>query len=88
MRTSGRFAFGGAKDGRPVIGRIAAKGLAGEAHDEPYVLSDGLDRRAHHFPLPQNVDLRELPVGGVLEVKPIRDRIADSNIAAIAQGRW
>ena len=82
------LAFGGVSDGLPVMGRIAGKGLAGETHDKPYVLIDGLDGRAHHVPLPQNVDLTELPVGGVLEVKPIRESIADRNIAAIAQGRW
>jgi type IV secretory pathway VirD2 relaxase len=81
------FAFGTTSDGTPVMGRIAAKGLAGETHDKPYVPTDGLDGRVHSLPLRQNVNMSELPVGGVLEVRPIRESIADRNIATIAQGR-
>ena len=42
------LAFGGGREGGPVIGRIAAKGLAGEDHDKPNILVDALDGRAHH----------------------------------------
>jgi type IV secretory pathway VirD2 relaxase len=79
------FAFPGGAGTEPFTGRIAAKGLAGEEHDKPYVIVDGLDGRAHHVPIPKSVELTELPIGGVLEVRPARGSVADPTIAAIAQ---
>jgi hypothetical protein len=74
-----------ASDSAPITGRIAAKGLSGEDHDKPYLIVDGLDGRAHHVLLPKTAELSELPVGGIVEVRPARDSIADRNIAAIVQ---
>jgi hypothetical protein len=69
----------------PITGRIAAKGLAGEEHDKPYVIVDGLDGRAHHVSLAKTAELSDLPVGGIVEVRPARESIADRNIAAMTQ---
>jgi type IV secretory pathway VirD2 relaxase len=72
-------------DSAPITGRIAAKGLSGEEHDKPYLVVDGLDGRAHHVSLPKTAELSDLPVGGIVEVRQVRDSIADHNIAAITQ---
>lgn len=67
----------------PVIGRIAAKGLADELHDRGYVVVDGLDGRAHYLKLPAGAELAQLPVGGIVEAKPAgQEKAVDRNILA------
>jgi len=70
----------------PVLGRIAAKGLADELNDRGYLVVDGIDGRAHYVRLPIGADLAALPMGGIVEVKPAgRERAVDRNIAGIAR---
>jgi type IV secretory pathway VirD2 relaxase len=70
---------------RPVVGRVAAKGLADELHDRTYVIVDGVDGRAHYVALPVGTDLGELPVGGIVGARVATERAADRNIAALAE---
>ncbi|MBT9508676.1 DUF3363 domain-containing protein, partial [Rhodoferax sp.] len=70
----------------PVIGRIAAKGLADELNDRGYLVVDGIDGRAHYVRLPVGADLTSLPVGGIVKVKPAGgERTVDRNIAGIVR---
>ena len=70
----------------PVIGRIAGKGLVDELHERGYLVVDGVDGRAHYLKLPSGFDLMELPINGIVEVKPAgRGRPMDHNIAALAR---
>jgi type IV secretory pathway VirD2 relaxase len=70
----------------PVLGRIAAKGLADELNDRGYLVVDGIDGRAHYVRLPVGADLAALPMGGIVEVKPAGgERAVDRNIAGIAR---
>ena len=70
----------------PILGRIAAKGLADELNDRGYLVVDGIDGRAHYVRLPVGADLVVLPMGGIVEVKPAgRERAVDRNIAGIAR---
>lgn len=71
---------------RPVIGRIAAKGLADELNDRGYLVVDGIDGRAHYVRLPVGADLAALPVGGIVETKSAgRKRSVDRNIAGLVR---
>ncbi len=72
--------------GRPIVGRIAAKGLVDELQDCGYLVVDGLDGRAHYVRLPDRGELSSYPVGGVVEVRgALREaRPADRTIAAEA----
>ncbi|WP_018076611.1 relaxase/mobilization nuclease and DUF3363 domain-containing protein [Thiobacillus denitrificans] len=71
---------------RPVIGRIAAKGLADELNDRGYLVVDGIDGHAHYVRLPVGADLAALPVGGIVEMKSAgRERSVDRNIAGIVR---
>lgn len=70
----------------PVIGRIAAKGLADELNDRGYLVVDGIDGRAHYVRLPVGTDLAALPVGGIVEVKSAGgERAVDRNITGIVR---
>lgn len=70
----------------PVIGRIAAKGLADELNDRGYLVVDGIDGRAHYVRLPVSADLAALPVGGIAELKAAGgERAVDRNIAGIVR---
>lgn len=70
----------------PVIGRIAAKGLADELNDRSYLVVDGIDGRAHYLKLPAGTDLAELPIGGIVEAKPPgQARAMDRAISDLAQ---
>lgn len=72
--------FDPARNTPPVIGRIAAKGLADELKEDGFVVIDALDGRAHYVRLPSSTDLADLPVGGIAEVRSTGERIADRNI--------
>jgi hypothetical protein len=79
--------FDPAKTAYPVIGRIAAKGLADELKEVGFVVIDGLDGRAHYVRLHASADLADLPISGIAEVHPTGDRRADRNIVrASAEG--
>jgi hypothetical protein len=70
----------------PIIGRITAKGLADKLNDRGYLVVDGIDGRAHYVRLAVGVDLAELPVGGIVEVKPAGEaRAVDRNIAGLVR---
>lgn len=69
---------------RPIVGRIAAKGLVDELQDCGYLVVDGLDGRAHYVRLPDRAELATFPVGGIVEVRGAarEPRPADRAIAA------
>jgi len=74
-------------DGRTILGRVAAKGLADELHDRGYLVIDGVDGKAHYVALNARDELANYPSGAVVEVKGSVDvRAADKNIAALASG--
>ncbi|WP_323003052.1 relaxase/mobilization nuclease and DUF3363 domain-containing protein [Denitromonas sp.] len=69
----------------PVIGRVAAKGLADELYDKGYLVLDGIDGKAHYIALPARTELEQYPAGAVVEVKGAATvRAADKAIAALA----
>ena len=72
------------EDGRSIIGRVAAKGLADELYDKGYLVVDGIDGKAHYVALPAKTELEQYPVGAVVEARGSADiRAADKNIAAL-----
>ncbi|MCW0366570.1 hypothetical protein NB699_001553 [Xanthomonas sacchari] len=72
-------------DGRAILGRVAAKGLADELHDRGYLVVDGADGKAHYVALNRRDELANYPVGAVVEVRGTAEvRTADRNIAALA----
>ncbi|SSJ43640.1 relaxase/mobilization nuclease and DUF3363 domain-containing protein [Klebsiella pneumoniae] len=77
--------FEPADDGRTIVGRIAAKGLADELHDRGYLVIDGMDGKAHYVALNARDELANYPTGTVVEVRGSAEvRAADKNIAALA----
>jgi type IV secretory pathway VirD2 relaxase len=73
------------KRSNPVIGRIADKGLTDELSDRTYVIVDGIDGRAHYARLAANVDIADLPMGGVVELRGVTEpRRVDRSIAELA----
>ncbi|KRB97616.1 type VI secretion protein [Hydrogenophaga sp. Root209] len=72
-------------DGRTILGRVAAKGLADELHDRGYLVIDGVDGMAHYVALNARDELANYPTGAVVEARRSADvRAADKNIAALA----
>ncbi|MCO4085802.1 DUF3363 domain-containing protein [Pseudomonas aeruginosa] len=72
-------------DGRTIVGRVAAKGLADELHDRGYLVIDGIDGKAHYVALNARDEPANYPTGAVVEVKGSANlRAADKNIAALA----
>ncbi|WP_425602779.1 DUF3363 domain-containing protein [Stenotrophomonas indicatrix] len=72
-------------DGRSIVGRVAAKGLADELHNRGCLVIDGVDGKAHYVALNARDELANYPTGAVVEVKGSADvRAADKNIAAVA----
>jgi len=70
---------------RPVVGRVAAKGMTDELYDRGYLVVDGIDGKAHYVALNANVELEQYPVGSVVEARGSADiRAADKNIATLA----
>ncbi|WP_312417651.1 relaxase/mobilization nuclease and DUF3363 domain-containing protein [Comamonas sp.] len=73
------------EDGRSIVGRVAAKGLADELYDKGYLVIDGIDGKAHYVALPARTELAQYPVGAVAEARGSAEvRAADKTIAALA----
>ncbi|RTT41014.1 DUF3363 domain-containing protein [Pseudomonas aeruginosa] len=73
------------EEGRTVIGRVAAKGLADELHDRGYLVIDGLDGKVHYVALNARDELANYPTGSVVEVRGSAEiRAADRTIVALA----
>ena len=69
---------------RPIIGRVAAKGMADELHDRGYLVVDGIDGKAHYVALNANAELAQYPVGAVVEARgSAAIRAADQTIASL-----
>ncbi len=72
-----------------VTGRIVTTGLADELNECKFVIVDGLDGRAHYAALPSTVVLRELPRGGIVELRSSSIRAVDKAILkATIDGRY
>jgi type IV secretory pathway VirD2 relaxase len=72
-------------EGRTIVGRVAAKGLADELRDRGYLVIDGVDGKAHYVALNARDELVNYSIGVVVEVKGSANvRAADENIAALA----
>lgn len=73
------------EEGRAIVGRVAAKGLADELYDKGYLVIDGTDGKAHYVALPPRSELEQYPTSAVVEVKGSTDvRAADRNIASLS----
>jgi hypothetical protein len=70
---------------RPVVGRVAAKGMADELSDRGYLVIDGVDGKAHYVALNARTELEQYPVGAVVEARgSAAFRTADKTIASLA----
>ncbi|MCX5565823.1 relaxase/mobilization nuclease domain-containing protein [Alcaligenes phenolicus] len=73
------------EDGRTILGRVAAKGLADELRDRGYLVIDGVDGKAHYVTLNAHDEPANYPTGSVVEVKgSAEERAADRNIVGLA----
>ncbi|MFM1659772.1 DUF3363 domain-containing protein [Pseudomonas aeruginosa] len=73
------------EEGRTIIGRVAAKGLADELRDRGYLVIDGIDGKAHYVALNARDELANYPIGSVVEVHGSAEiREADRTIVALA----
>lgn len=78
--------FESGEDASPIIGRVAAKGLADELNDRGYLVLDGIDGKAHYVALPAKVDLGEFPMGAVVEATGVgKVRAVDRDIASLTE---
>lgn len=72
-------------DGRTIVGRVAAKGLADELRDRCYLVIDGVDGKAHYVALNTGDEPANYPTGAVVEVKGSAcERPADCNVVELA----
>ena len=67
-----------------VVGRVMAKGLADELHDQGYLVVDGLDGKAHYVTLPARAELANYPIGAVVETQTANEpRAVDCSLASL-----
>jgi type IV secretory pathway VirD2 relaxase len=71
---------------RPLVGRVAGRGLSDEVRDRHYLLVDGLDGRVHYVDLGRGDAVEPLPEGAVVRVVPVvpEARVADRVVAEVA----
>jgi len=84
QRGVSQYVLHGEGNGEKVIGRVLAKGLAGDEMDERVCLViDGVDGRVHHLEFADSARIEDVRRGMVVEVAPMvaRPRAADLNIA-------
>ena len=85
-RGIGQYVRHGSSINQSVVGRVLAKGLAGdEMGDRIYLVIDGVDGRVHHLEFADPSGIEEVGRGMIVEVPPVSGpRSADRNIAVNA----
>jgi type IV secretory pathway VirD2 relaxase len=86
-RGIGQFALHGEGSDQRIVGRVLAKGLAGdELGERVYLVVDGIDGRVHHVEFKEAARIEEVRRDMVVEAAPVVSgpRPADRNIAANA----
>ncbi|MER8803543.1 DUF3363 domain-containing protein [Mesorhizobium sp. M0998] len=88
-RGPGQYITHGREITEPVIGRVLAKGLAGDGMDGGlYVVVDGVDGRTHYFETGDDTKFDEVTRGHIVALEPVpakaEPRVADLNIREIA----
>jgi type IV secretory pathway VirD2 relaxase len=86
-RGVGHFALHGEGSGQKIVGRVLAKGLAGEELGERvHLIVDGIDGRVHHMEFKDPSRIEEVGRDMIVEAAPVVSgpRPADRNIAANA----
>ncbi|MGY8685134.1 DUF3363 domain-containing protein [Bradyrhizobium sp. UFLA05-153] len=86
-RGVGQFALHGDGSGEKIVGRVLAKGLAGdEMSERVHLVVDGIDGRVHHIELKDPSGIEEVGRDMIVEAAPVVSgpRPADRNIAANA----
>ena len=58
---------------RPIVGRVAAKGLDDELAGKPYLIVEGIDGRSHYVRLGPASDISDIPEGGIVRAAASRD---------------
>ena len=86
-RGVGQFALHGEGSGQKIVGRVLAKGLAGdEMGERVHLIVDGIDGRVHHIEFKDPNRIEEVGRDMIVEATPVVSgpRPADRNIAANA----
>jgi type IV secretory pathway VirD2 relaxase len=86
-RGVGQYALHGEGSGQKVVGRVLAKGLAGdEMGERVHLIVDGIDGRVHHIEFKDPSRIEEVGRDMIVEAAPVisSPRPADRNIAANA----
>jgi Protein of unknown function (DUF3363) len=86
-RGVGQFALHGEGSGQRIVGRLLAKGLAGdEMGERVYLVVDGIDGRVHHVEFKDPTRIEQAGRDMIVEAAPVVSgpRPADHNIAANA----
>ncbi|MEV4933260.1 relaxase/mobilization nuclease RlxS [Sphingobium sp. LSP13-1-1.1] len=76
-----------ARDARPLVGRVLARGLADEHADRQYLIVDGTDGRSHYVGIGKGAETDAvLTHGSVVRIEPIRPEVreVDRTVAKIA----
>ncbi|WP_316169047.1 MULTISPECIES: DUF3363 domain-containing protein [unclassified Bradyrhizobium] len=84
-RGVGQYVLHGEGSGEKVVGRVLAKGLAGdEMSGRVHLVVDGIDGRVHHIEFKDAGRIEEVSRDMIIEVAPVVSgpRAADRNIAA------
>jgi hypothetical protein len=86
-RRLSQFALHGEGSGQKIVGRVLAKGLAGdEMGERVYLVVDGIDGRVHHMEFKDPARIKEVARDMIVEAGPAVSgpRPGDRNIAANA----
>ncbi len=89
-RGVGQFALHGEGSGQRIVGRILAKGLAGdEMGERVHLIVDGIDGRVHHIEFKDPNRIEEVGRDMIVEAAPVVSgpRPADRNIASNVEER-
>jgi type IV secretory pathway VirD2 relaxase len=89
-RGIGQFALHGEGSGQKIVGRVLAKGLAGdEMGERVHLIVDGIDGRVHHIEFKDPNRIEEVGRDMIVEAAPVVSgpRPADRNIASNVEER-
>jgi hypothetical protein len=68
-------------DGRPIVGRLVARGLDDELKGTAYAVIDGVDGRVHHVRLADLDAVSDAPLAGIVELRRYEDAAGRPRVA-------
>src|SRR3546814_18774291 len=77
-----------AQHGRPLVGRVARRGLSDEANDRHYLIVEATDGRSHYVDIGRGETLGATNNGAIVAIARSEERRVGKECVSTCRSRW